>query len=68
MSVIELDVKDEWLGKTLIELNLRKKYAINIIAIRQDDSLQIDIDPAMKLQSEMKLVVIANSAKLDKLK
>ena len=68
VSIIELDVKDEWEGKTLIELNLRKKYAINIIAIRQGDSLQINIDPALKLHADMKLVVIANSEKLGKLK
>ena len=31
ISLIELDIKPEWVGKTLIELNLRKKYSIAII-------------------------------------
>ena len=43
ISLIELDVKNEWVGKTLIELNLRKKYALNVIAIRQGDGLEINI-------------------------
>ena len=68
VSVIELDVKPDWVGKTLVELKLRKRYAINIIAIRHADRLSIDIDPAMKLTGEMKLVVVANPAKLGKLK
>lgn len=68
VSLIELDVKEDWVGKTLIELSLRKKYAINIVAIRTGDGLQINVDPAMKLGSEMKLIVIANKSKLKKLK
>ena len=32
-SMIELDVRPEWEGKSLLELNLRKKYAMNIVAI-----------------------------------
>lgn len=68
VSLIELDVKPEWVGKTLIELSLRKKHAINVIAIRKNDTLKIDIDPAVKLESDMKLIVIANRSRLKKLK
>ncbi len=68
VSLIELDVRSEWIGKTLIELNLRKKYGINVIAVRRPHDLQINIDPNMKLDSTMQLVVIANTATLSKLK
>ena len=68
VAMIDLDVKDEWLGKTLIELNLRKKYAINVVAIRDGNALQINIDPELKLTDTMKLVVIINKAGLKKLK
>ena len=68
VALIELDVKPEWENKTLIELNLRKKYGINIIAVRYGDDLEINIDPNTKLTIEMKLVVITNKARLNKLK
>ena len=68
VAMIDIDVKDEWVGKTLIELNLRKKYAINVVAIRDGNVLQINIDPTLKLTSTMKLVVIVNKASLKKLK
>ena len=68
VSLIELEVKPEWVGKTLIELNLRKKYAINVIAIRQVNGLEINIDPTMKLDKNMQLVVITNTSKISKLK
>ena len=68
VSLVELDIKKEWIGKNLIELNLRKKYGINVIAIKKGDSVEIDLDPTEPLNSEMQLVIIANSSKLDKLK
>lgn len=68
VSLIDLDVKPEWAGKTLVELNLRKKYTINVVAIRKGDMLETSIDPTAKLESDMQLVVIINTSKLQKLK
>lgn len=67
-SMLELDVRKDWEGKNLIELNLRKKYSINIIAIRKNNDVIVDINPEAPLDSEMKLIVIANPEKLAKLK
>ena len=68
VSLIELDVKPEWVGKTLIELNLRKKYALNVIAIRQNKLLDINIDPTIQLHENTKLIILINTSKLNKLK
>lgn len=67
VSMVELDVKPEWEGKTLLELNLRKLYALNVVAIRQNNNVSIDIDPQAPLDKSMKLIVIANTKKLEKL-
>lgn len=67
-SMLELDVRKDWEGKNLIELNLRKKYSINIIAIRKNNDVIVDINPEAPLDSEMKLIVIANPERLAKLK
>ena len=67
VSMVELDVKDEWVGKNLIELNLRKKYGFNIVAIRIDQQVTVDIDPQMPLQKNMDLIVIAHISKLARL-
>ncbi|MBE5739727.1 MAG: TrkA family potassium uptake protein [Clostridiales bacterium] len=68
VSLIELEVKPAWIGKTLIELNLRKKYSINVIAIRQGNNLEINIDPTIKLAENMQLIVLTNASKISKLK
>lgn len=68
VSMVELDVKDEWAGKNLIELNLRQKYGINIVAIKKGESVNVSINPEQPLDAESTLIVIANISKLGKIK
>jgi trk system potassium uptake protein TrkA len=67
-SMVELEVRSEWVGKNLLELNLRKKYAMNIVAIRDGNNVTTNIDPETALQAHWKLIVIANPQKLSRLK
>ena len=64
VSMIELEVRPEWVNKNLIELNLRKAYSINVVAIRKGESVSVDIDPHAPLQADDQLIVIANTKKL----
>ena len=68
VSLIEVPVKAEWVGKSLIELNLRKKYSINVVALKRGDAIDVTIDPAAPMQEGDALVVIAETVKLHKLK
>lgn len=68
MSMVEIDIKEDWLGKNLIELNLRKKYGINVVAIKKEGRVSVNINPEQILDSETTLIVIANVAKLEKLR
>jgi len=68
VSMVEIDVKDEWCGKNLIELNLRKKYGLNIVAIKKGERVDVNINPEQPLEAETTLIVIANIAKLEKIK
>ena len=68
VSMVEIDVRDEWCGKNLIELNLRKKYGFNIVAVKRGESVSINVNPEQVLDAETTLIVIANTSKLGKLK
>ena len=68
VSMVEIDVRDEWVGKNLIELNLRKKYGFNIVAIKKGERVTVNINPEQPLNADMTLIVIANVTKLGKLK
>ncbi len=67
VSMVEIDVKEEWRGKNLIELNLRKKYDINIVAVKRGEKVTVNINPEQPLDGETTLIVIAHTAKLAKL-
>lgn len=67
VSMVDLDVQADWVGKNLIQLNLRRKYGINIVAVRINGVVQVDVNPETPLTAEMKLIVIANTKKLAKL-
>ncbi len=68
MSILAMDVRPEWVGKSLMELNLRKKYAINVVAVLRDQAVSTAVDPEMTLDPGMKLIVVADMAKLNRLK
>lgn len=68
VSMVELDVRPEWVGKNLMELNLRRRYSINVVATIRDGKISTFIDPEKKLDPEQKLIVIANVSRLSKLK
>ena len=67
-SIVEIDVKPEWVGKNLIELNLRKKHGFNIVALREGKKVTVDIDPEAPLVEHITLIVLANTTKLAKFK
>lgn len=68
VAMIEMQVKPEWEGKSLLELNLRKRYAVNIVAIVHGEEIRVNIDPELPLERSMKLIVIANTEKLNKIR
>ena len=68
VSMVEIDVKDEWIGKNLIELNLRKKYGFNVVAVKKGEMVNVNINPEQVLDKDTTLIVIANTVKLGKLK
>ena len=64
VSIVEITVRDEWVGKNLIELNLRKKHGLNIVAIKSGDKVNVNVNPEEPLDKSMTLIVIANTARL----
>ena len=68
VSMVEIDVRNEWIGKNLIELNLRKKYGFNVVALKKGEKVNVNINPEQVLDASTTLIVIADVAKLGKLK
>ena len=58
---------EEWLGKSLRELNLRATKKINIIGIKRNDEFEITPDPDAPLLKDDVLVIIGKNQTLSKL-
>lgn len=60
VRMVEVQVKPEWVGKSLRELKLRNKYQANVIAIREKEGCDasMNLDPDRKLQAEMSLWLV----------
>lgn len=67
VSMVEIPVKSEWVGKNLIELDLRKKYALNVVALINNDDVITNVDPNTPLKENSMLIVIANTKMLKNL-
>ena len=63
-SLVEILLRDEWVGKNLRELNLRKEYKINVVAVIQNDEFNIAMDPDTPLKAEEPLLIIMKKADL----
>lgn len=67
-SIMEIRVPKSWAGKSILELNVRANYNINIIACRgTDDSISISPDPKMPLVAENKLIVVGANESIEKI-
>ena len=63
--IFEFKVPKRIIGKNLIELNLRKKYEMNVIGIkRESEELRISLLPDEKILENDMLLVIANVEKM----
>lgn len=67
VSMVEIPVKAEWVNKSLVELNFRKKYSLNIVAIIDGEDVITNIDPNAPLKENTTMIVIANKDKLAKI-
>jgi trk system potassium uptake protein TrkA len=57
-SLVEINVQEEWTGKSLKELNMRVKYGVNVMAIKHAGSINISPRGEDIVQSDDTLVVI----------
>ncbi len=67
ICMLEISIKDEWVGKSLVELNLRNKYHINVIALLRDGHANMAVDPNMKLHKGEHLLIVIDKENIARL-
>ncbi len=65
-SIYELTIPDEWHGRTIVQLDIRKKFGINILGIREKGRLNMDVAPDTMLSREKSILVLGRQKAIQK--
>ena len=57
-AIFEVAIPKEWIGKSILEIDIRKKYNINILAIKENGKLNVTVKPDIILREDKSLLVI----------
>lgn len=63
-SIFEIAVPEQWAGKTLIEINPRKKFGMNILTVKKGTQVIASLDADFVFEPEDQLVVFGNTEKI----
>jgi trk system potassium uptake protein TrkA len=66
LSMVEMNPMDKWVGKNLIELNIRQKYNVNVVAIKEGGHW-ITADPKRELRASDQLLIVAERDSLKRI-
>ena len=66
-SIVEIVTPTSWIGKTLVELDLRAKYEITVLAIKTGKTINVTPAPNEELKSGSILVVIGQNTNISKI-
>ena len=67
-GIVEMAPPEAWYGKSLRQLELRSRFGLNVIAIRQGDSLGISPDIDAPIDSESAMVILGSYDVINRLK
>lgn len=65
-SIFELEVPAEWNGKTVLQLEIRKKHGINILGVRENGKLNMNITPDTVLGKGNSILVLGQHKAVQK--
>ena len=65
-SIFELTVPTDWVGKTVGQLDVRKKYGINILGVRLNGALDMNVTPDTLLSRDGSVLVLGHLKAMQK--
>ena len=65
-AIFEISIPENWLGKTVGNIDIRKKYNITIMALKRDGKLEMSITPDTVLDKDATMLVLGASRDIQK--
>ena len=65
-AMFEVSVPEAWAGRTIGQIDIRKKFSINIMGIKKSGKLELSISPDTVLEEEDTMLVLGRNKNLQK--
>lgn len=65
-AIFEIAVPAAWIGRTVGEINIRKKYNINIMALKRNGKLELTITPDTCFTQDAAMLVLGKNKDIQK--
>ena len=65
-AIIEVAVPEDWQGRSIGELDIRRKYGVNILGVKRNGKTDVNISPETVLDADMTLLVLGENQELKK--
>ncbi len=65
-AIFEVEVPENWIGRTVGELDVRKKYNINIMAVKKDGKVNMVVSADTVMTDDVTLLVLGEYKQLQK--
>ena len=65
-AIFEVQVPREWSGKSIGQIDIRKKYGINIMAVKENGKMNLSVTPETVLDSNKTMLVLGEQRSIQK--
>lgn len=65
-SIVEISVPEKWYGRAVNELDIRRKYGVNILAIKKSGNIDSFVMPDTTLSAEQTMLVLGKMSSIQK--
>lgn len=65
-AIFEVEIPESWIGKSIGELDIRRKYGINILATKQDGKTNVTVTPNLVLTRDLTILALGEYKELQK--
>ena len=65
-AIIEVAVPEGWQGRSIGELEIRRRYGVNILGVKRNGKTDVNISPETVLDADMTLLVLGENQELKK--
>ena len=65
-AIFEVNLPEGWEGKTVGQIDIRKKYGINILAVKRDGKMDLSVQPNTQFRAGDTLLVLGDYRNMQK--